>query len=145
MNVVRVNFLPRFHYGDDAVLLSMDGPGVATFLTALDDAVERGTARLDHDGTVHDFVIEAGRAGITLDPHNVTWRLDSANAREMADLLRTLTRKGRAGHGYVDISTPALTLVISRDEYLGVDYPWISPPTKTSEPPTADPRSPSGH
>lgn len=28
MSVIRVNFLPEFDYGDDAVLLTMDGAGV---------------------------------------------------------------------------------------------------------------------
>jgi hypothetical protein len=28
MSVIRVNFLPEFYYGDDAVLLTLDGGGV---------------------------------------------------------------------------------------------------------------------
>jgi hypothetical protein len=34
---------------------------------------------------------------------------------------------GTAGHFYVDMTSPAETLVISRDEYTDVVYPWVSP------------------
>lgn len=33
MRIIRVNFLPEFDYGNDAVLLTMDGAGVDTFRT----------------------------------------------------------------------------------------------------------------
>jgi len=33
-----------------------------------------------------------------------------------------------SGHFYVDMSTPTETLVVSRDEYVDVIYPW-QPPT----------------
>jgi hypothetical protein len=113
MSVIRVNFLPEFDYGDDAVLLTMDGAGMDTFRTAISDAIDRGSSQLDHDGVTH-----------------VVWHLDLAKAREILDDLDVSSRKGRAGHNYVDISTPAPTLVVSRDEYVDVVYPWVSPASK---------------
>jgi|RhiMethySRZTD1v2_1073278.scaffolds.fasta_scaffold4529007_1 hypothetical protein len=71
MSVIRVNFLPEFYLGDDAVLLTLDGGGV-----------------LSDEGS-------EGRSA--------------------------------SGHFYVDMSRPTYTLVVSRDEYVDVVYPWLSP------------------
>jgi hypothetical protein len=130
MSVIRVNFLPEFDYGDDAVLLTMDGAGVDTFRTALSDAIQRGSSQLDHDGVMHVIQIQAGAADIDLEKTRVVWHLDPAKAREINDDLEVSSRKGRSGHNYVDMSTPARTLVVSRDEYVGVVYPWIAPPSR---------------
>jgi len=127
MSVIRVNFLPEFHYGDDAVLLTMDGAGVDTFRIALSDAIEHGSSQLEHDGVTHEIQIESGAADIDLEKTRVGWHLDPAKAREINDDLEISSRKGRAGHNYVDMSTPAPTLVVSRDEYVDVVYPWIAP------------------
>jgi hypothetical protein len=130
MSVIRVNFLPEFDYGDDAVLLTMDGAGMDTFRTAISDAIDRGSSQLDHDGVTHVIQIEDGAADIDLEETRVVWHLDLAKAREILDDLDVSSRKGRAGHNYVDISTPAPTLVVSRDEYVDVVYPWVSPASK---------------
>jgi hypothetical protein len=50
MSTVRVNFLPDFHYGDDAVLLTLDGAGVDELNTALRHTDQQGSSRLEHDG-----------------------------------------------------------------------------------------------
>jgi hypothetical protein len=127
MSVIRVNFLDDFYYGDDAVLLTMDGAGVDEFKPALDDAERHGSSRLEHDGVTHELRIEAGAANIELEKTRVVWRLDHVKAIEIIDYLAGLSNCGRAAHQYVDISTPAETLVLSRDEYVDVVYPWISP------------------
>jgi len=36
MSVVRVNFLPEFYLGDDAVLLTLDGSGVDKMKDAME-------------------------------------------------------------------------------------------------------------
>ncbi|OOK65335.1 hypothetical protein BZL29_7698 [Mycobacterium kansasii] len=131
MNVIRVNYLPRFDYGHDAVLLTMDGPGVDTFRAALADASQHGASRLEHDGVTHEFVIRTGGADITLEPTHITWQLDPTKADEISLDLAVLSKDGAPGHNYVDMSTPAPTLVVSRDEYVAVTYPWISPPAQT--------------
>ncbi|WP_396926683.1 hypothetical protein [Mycolicibacterium sp.] len=113
MTTIRVNFLPEFYFGDDAVLLTLDGQGVDLIKSALDEARNNGSSRLNHDDVTQEFVIEPGAAIIELDPARVVWRLDPAKAAEIAD---DLTALGAAGHFYVDITKPAETLVISRDE-----------------------------
>ena len=127
MSIIRVNFLPEFDYGDDAVLLTMDGAGVDIFRAALNDAIESGSSRLDHDGVTHIFQIRASAADIDLEKTRVVWQLDLATARELELDLDVLSNEGGAGHNYVDMSTPAPTLVVSRDEYVDVVYPWVDP------------------
>lgn len=132
MSVIRVNFLPESYYGDDAVLLTLDGGGVDEFKAALSDAQRQESSRLEHDGVTHEFRIEPGKADIELEPTHVVWRLDHAKAAEIIDDLAVLSDKGSgggptSGHFYVDMSTPTETLVVSRDEYVDVVYPWLSP------------------
>lgn len=128
MSVIRVNFLPEFDFGHDAVLLTLDGPGVDEFNSALTSAGQRGWSRLEHNGVTHEFRIESHSAAIELAPTHVNWRLDRDKVTEIAGYLSVLSDKGGPGHCYVDLSTPAETLVVSRDEYVGVVYPWIPPP-----------------
>lgn len=124
MTVIRVNFLPEFYLGDDAVLLTLDGSGVELLAAAVTEARNYGSSRLVHDGITHEFVIESGSAAVELNPTRVVWRLDDAKAAVIAADLAAL---GGVGHFYVDMSSPAETLVISRDEYTDIVYPWISP------------------
>ena len=133
MSTIRVNFLPEFYYGDDAVLLTLDGGGVDELKNALSDAQQRGSSRLEHDGVTHEFRIEPGSADLELDRNHVVWRLDHVKAAEIIGDLAVLGGKGggggpTSGHFYVDMSTPTETLVVSRDEYVDVIYPW-QPPT----------------
>jgi hypothetical protein len=128
VSVIRVNFLPAFYYGDDAVLLTLDGDGVAKFNSALTCARQHGSSRLEHDGVTHEFRIEPDAADIELTPTYVHWRLDRDKVTEIAGYLSGLSDKGGPGHCYADLSAPAETLVVSRDEYVGVVYPWVSPP-----------------
>ncbi|WP_328352735.1 hypothetical protein OG976_20310 [Mycobacterium sp. NBC_00419] len=131
MSVIRVNFLPEFHFGGDAVMLTVDGDGLDTFKTAVEHARADRSSHLLHDGAEQEFHIEPGAASIELSPGRVVWRLDDAKAAEIADDLAALSRvrdDGKtAGHLYVDMATPADTLVISRDEYTDIIYPWVSP------------------
>jgi hypothetical protein len=117
MTVVRAELARQFYFGDDAVLLVMDTDGVTTFLSALVRAQQQGASRLEGDGTVHDFRIKPDAADIELHDDRVVWRLDHAKATEIIELLTAMTQSTtHAGHYYVDISTPAKTLVLSRNE-----------------------------
>lgn len=132
MSVIRVNFLPEFHFGDDAVLLTLDGPGVDQFNAAVVRAEQHRSATLEHDGVTHEILIEPGTADVDLSPTRVVWRLDRAKAAEIAAGLTALGAgaagdQPRSGHVYVDLSSPAETLVMSRDEYVDIVYPWLSP------------------
>jgi hypothetical protein len=131
VSVVRVNFLPEFYLGDDAVLLTLDAGGVDTMKAAVAEARNTRSSRLLHDDIIQEFLIEPGAATVELTPARVVWRLDADKAAEIADALVALSipRDGgkTAGHFYVDFASPAATLVISRDEYTDVIYPWVSP------------------
>ncbi|MEE6168180.1 MULTISPECIES: hypothetical protein [unclassified Mycolicibacterium] len=115
MSFIHARFLRRFMLGDDVVMLAMDAAGVAVVHAALSDAVERGWSHLEHDSVTHEFSMEAGAADVALGDQRVEWRLDRATAIE---ILEDLGASGDApGHHYVDIHTPAQTLVLSYDEY----------------------------
>src|SRR6201997_623864 len=119
MTVVRAELARQFYFGDDAVLLVMDTDGVTTFLSALVRAQQQGASQLERGGTVHDFLIEPGAADIELHKDRVVWRLGQAKAAEIAGLFAGLAaRPAGAGHYYVDISAPAETLVLSRNEHV---------------------------
>jgi thiol-disulfide isomerase/thioredoxin len=66
-----------------------------------------------------------------LGPTRVAWRLDHAKAAEISEDLAALScprdSDRTAGHFYVDMTSPAETLVISRDEYTDRVYPWVPP------------------
>ena len=114
------------------MLLTLDGGGVDELKAALSDAKRQESSRLEHDGVTYEFRIEPGTADIELGPSHVVWRLDQARAAEIIEDLAVLSDKGSgggptSGHFYVDMSTPTETLVISRDEYVDVVYPWLSP------------------
>jgi hypothetical protein len=123
MNIIRVELLPDFMWGDDVVLLAMDDAGVATFADALNDAVRLGASRLEHGGVMHEFVMQAGAADIEMGEDRVVWRLDRTKAVEIVDDLTAIRDADGPGHNYVDISTPTTTLVLSRDEYVSVVPP----------------------
>jgi len=121
MNIIRVELLSDFMWGDDVVLLAMDSAGVATFADALNDAVRLGSSRLEHGGVMHEFVMQAGAADIEMGEDRVVWRLDRTKAVEIVDDLTAIRDADGPGHNYVDISTPTNTLVLSRDEYVSVN------------------------
>ncbi len=118
MNVIRVKHVPEFNDAD-VVLLAVDGAGLSTLLATMIEAQRHGSSRLQRRGRVHDFVIESGAADIELSDDQVVWRLDHVKAAEIIEKLQALGSSGRSGHHYVDdMSSPAATLVLSRDEYL---------------------------
>lgn len=119
VSVIRAGLARKFYFGDDAVLLAMDTDGVTTLLSALVRAQQQGASRLERDGTVHEFLIQPDAADIELHDDRVVWRLDDSKAAEIIELLTAMTQSPTdAGHYYVDISTPAETLVLSRNEHV---------------------------
>lgn len=126
MSVIRVNYLAGFHYGEPAVLVTLDTAGVQQLTTALRNAVDHHESTLQHDGVTHQFVVEPGGADIDLVPTLVVWRLDRAKAREILGYLDTLGAPG-PGHQYVDMRSPTGTLVLSCGEYVDTAFPWEPP------------------
>jgi len=119
MTVARAELARQFYFGDDAVLLVMDTDGVTAFRSTLVRAQQQGTSRLECGGTVHEFLIQPGAADVELHDDRAVWRLDHAKAAEIIELLTAMTQSTTdAGHYYVDISTPAETLVLSRNEHV---------------------------
>jgi hypothetical protein len=121
MNAIRVKHVRDFKF-EDVVLLAMDSAGLQTFLAAVTQAERRGSGRLQRRGRVHDFVIEAGAADIDLADERVVWRLDRAIAGEIIKALAGLGRSDRSCHQYVDMVSPAPTLVLAKDEYIGPSW-----------------------
>jgi hypothetical protein len=117
MNFIRVELAREFMWGDDVVLVAMDTAGLDSFTTALDDAVQQTCSRLDHGATIHEFLVTAGLADVELHDDRVVWRLDHTKAVEILEKLAAM-KSGGPGHHYIDISTPAETLVLSCDEYV---------------------------
>ena len=118
-SIVRVAALEQFKFGQAAVLAAMNAPGLDVFAAALRQAREQGFAHLDTDGRAHIFRLEAGAADVSLvedRDDRVAWRLNPDTIDEMIEMLAGMRDNGPC-HNYVDISTPADTLVLSLDEY----------------------------
>lgn len=118
--IVRVALLAAFHYGEDAVLAAMNATGLEALSAALRDAQVQQVSHMTCDGRIHTFQSHVGAADIYLhdncDDH-VLWRLDPTTIQEMIGMLTGMKGNGLC-HNYVDITTPASTLVLSLDEYL---------------------------
>lgn len=103
--------------GDDAVLLAMDDKGLAAVDAALREAAALGAAELKHGDVTHLFRVKPEAADIEFDDTRVLWRLDAAKVAEIRADLKALSNG--PGHHYVDIRTPADTLLLSVGEYVG--------------------------
>jgi hypothetical protein len=117
MSIIHAELVEKLNFGDDAVLLAMDSAGVDEVLAAVKQAAQHGSAQLDHGATVHQFLIQAGAADIEFGVGTIVWRLKSAVAAEIVELLTEMQVHPGSGHHYVDISKPADTLVLSQNEY----------------------------
>jgi hypothetical protein len=117
MSLVHAELVEKLNFGDDAVLLAMDSAGVDEVLAAVTQAAQHGSAQLDHGAIVHQLLIQAGAANIEFGAGTVIWRLGSAVAAEIIELLTEMHDNPGSGHHYVDISRPADTLVLSQNEY----------------------------
>ncbi|WP_458319999.1 hypothetical protein [Mycolicibacterium brisbanense] len=116
MSFIRVLYAAEFK-GEDVVLLAMDAAGVPIVHSALSEAVRRGSSELRHDGVIHEFRLQTGAADIRLGTQHVLWLLDCALAVTITEYLAAHGETNKPGHHYVDIDTPAETLVLSYDEY----------------------------
>lgn len=125
MCTIRVVHLPEFYFGEDAVVVVMDTAGLDAFAAALNEALALGGCRIEHHGVTHQVQLHAGLADVGLGHAHVHWQLDHATVTEMIDKLSAL-KHSKSGHHYVDIAAPAITLVLSLNEYL--DAPWLSHP-----------------
>lgn len=118
--IVRVAYLENFKFGHDAVLAAMEAVGLDAFTTALKYARAQRFLQLDCGGRSHIFRLEDAADVDLRDGRDdrVEWRLDPATTDEMIAMLVVMAEHKGPCHNYVDIFTPADTLVLSLDEYL---------------------------
>lgn len=119
MAIIQALYADNFYFGDAVVLLSMDRDGVQTFNAAVRKALATGAARLQHGDITHEIVVQADAADVEFHDGSVIWRLSPATADEISQDLNILGDRSKSGHHYVDLISPAETLVLSRDEYVG--------------------------
>jgi len=125
MAVIRVKKMPGFYFGDDAVLLAADREGIERFERTLSDTTkERAASHLTALGTCHEFHIGGSEARVQFEEGRVIWRLSEEKASEILHMLAPLKASMGPGHQYIDIDSPAHTLILSKEEYL--DAPWLN-------------------
>ncbi len=112
--------LPGFHFGEDAVLLAGDATGLEEFEVALEQAGlgVRGAHRVGEQN--HAFRLDQCEDRVELEDDNVIWQLSEGTRNEILEKLAALGSGPHPGHHFVDISGPATTLVLSRDEHLDI-------------------------
>ncbi|NTY62602.1 hypothetical protein [Mycolicibacterium sphagni] len=125
MSVLRVVHLPDFYFGGDAVVVVMDAAGLAVLIAALNQALAHGDCRIEHHPRTLEVQVQDGAADVGLDDAHVRWRIPHATVADMIAKLSAMNGV-TSGHHYVDIATPARTLVLSVGEYL--DAPWLNDP-----------------
>ena len=126
MAVIHVKRMPEFYLGDDVVLLAADREGIEPFESALADTTkkEKASSHLTASGTSHEFHIGGSEARVELIKGHVIWRLSDEKACEILDRLAGLKASKVPSHHYVDINSPAETLILSVEEYL--DAFWLN-------------------
>jgi hypothetical protein len=117
MAIFRVGFFSEFDCGYDAVLVGADRNGMRMLQSAVRSAHDDGAASFEFDAIEHHVVRQDGAADIELGSQTVVWRFDDAQLVEMLDLIEPLVDTEGAGHQYVDLNSPAETLILSVDEY----------------------------
>jgi hypothetical protein len=126
MAVIRVKMIPGFYLGNDAVLLAADRDGIEAFERALSATAKKENVppHLVASGTSHEFHIGGSDAQVQIGEGRVIWRLSDEKASEILDMLAPLTVSIGPGHQYIDINSPAQTLILSKEEYL--DASWLN-------------------
>jgi hypothetical protein len=120
MGEIRVELAPEFK-GETVVLLAMDGGGLNAFTSAVAAAIQKkpgSSSQLSHAGATHVFAIEDGKADVELQKGCTTWCFSPSKLAEVLEKLDAMKASPGPCHHYVDISSPAKTLVLSRDEYV---------------------------
>jgi hypothetical protein len=103
------------------VLLAMDEGGLDVFRSAVSEAIQKeqgSSSQLMHGGATHIFAIEDGKADVELQKGHATWRFSPSKLAEVLEKLDAMKASLGPCHHYVDISSPAETLVLSCDEYV---------------------------
>ena len=128
MSVVRVKMIPEFYFGDDAVLLAADREGIDAFQRALSDAAAKKNmpSFVTFKEIRHEFNVTGTAARVEVQEKCVIWHLPDQKISDMLGKLAGLKDSPHPSHHYVDIDSPAETLILSVDEYL--DSPIFTSP-----------------
>ncbi len=116
MSEIRVELATEFK-GETVVLLAMDSDGLGTFRSALAQTGKK-PSKLFHAGMIHEFALTDGNSEVELQAGHVKWCLAQSKLDELIEKLSAMEKAPGPCHHYVDISRPAETLVLSRDEYV---------------------------
>ena len=121
MSDIRVEFVPSFK-GEAVVLLAMDVGGLAVFTAAVAQAIQtqQGSIEMVHAGVTHIFSLGHDTAEVDIQENQIAWRFPPSKLIEILEKLEAMKKSPVPCHHYVDISIPAETLVLSRDEYVQV-------------------------
>jgi hypothetical protein len=134
-----IAYLPSFHLGEPALLLSLDDEAIKWLIskfrqltatppaTACSSFVAGDGNPLASDGhfllVVHPDEPAAGTRLFRSAPNEFCWKVSPASAQRYEALLRGLLNSRTPGHQYLDSDDPASPVVIvSRDEY---ETDWI--------------------
>jgi hypothetical protein len=120
MSEIRVELVPEFR-GDTVVLLAMDRGGLDAFRAAVAETIQNKQvclSKLMHANVTHIFAIEDDKASVESQKGFVTWRFSLSKMAEVLEKLDAIKVSPSPCHHYIDISSPAQTLVLSCDEYV---------------------------
>jgi hypothetical protein len=137
MAIFRIGFFAGYDDGYDAVLVGADRDGMRMLQSAARSARDNGSASFEFDTIKHHILRQGGAADIELGPQNVVWRFDDAALAEMLDLIEPLVDIIKPAHNYLDLNSPAETLILSVDE-LTHGGPFAEFPHGEPVPPSAD-------
>jgi hypothetical protein len=117
MTIFHVGFFSGFDVGYDAVLVGADRDGMRMLQSAVRSAHDNGAASFEFNTIKHHIVRQDGAADIELGSQTIVWRFDDATLAEMLDLIEPLVDIIEPAHNYLDLNSPAETLILSVDEY----------------------------
>jgi hypothetical protein len=137
MTIFRIGFFSGFDCGYDAVLASADRDGMRMFQSAVRSAHEAGEGTFELHGIQHQIIRQDRAADIELGSPTVVWRFDETQLAEILDMAVRLTNVAHPAHNYLDLNSPAETLILSVDEYTH-GGPFAEFPHGEPVPPPAD-------
>jgi hypothetical protein len=117
---VRVEIASGFK-GETVVLLAMNANGLTAFMSAIVDAIrprDGEPLQVAISGVSHIIAVKNDRADVELRPSKVTWCFSAAKLGEIFGKLEAMKWAPGPCHHFVDITSPAETLILSRDEYV---------------------------
>lgn len=116
---IRVELAREFK-GESVVLLAMDSSGVTALRKLLEAAGNKGraTAALNDEAVSLVALVRDGPNTIGLHETEIVWCLPAKKLSEVIQKIRAMEATSGPCHHYLDLSSPAGILVLSKEEYL---------------------------